>query len=322
MAGGLKVGKDDHMETGIDLEPAKDFPIEHVTIHGHDVAYRRSGHGPVLLLLHGIAGSSRTWVPAMQLLRNNHTVIAPDFLGHGKSAKPLGDYSLGNQASGMRDFLHLLGIERATVVGQSFGGGVAMQFAYQFPERCERLVLVDAGGLGREVSWLLKFLTLPAAEYIMPVVFPTFARTWGDSVSRFFRDRGLRSARHAEMWRSYRSLTETENRQAFIRTIRAVIDPGGQSVSAIDRLYLAAHMPTLIIWGDQDRIIPLIHAHQAHVAIPSSRLEVMEGVGHFPHVEEPIRFVEILLDFLRTTDPSSFTPEEQRDRLRRGAISG
>jgi pimeloyl-ACP methyl ester carboxylesterase len=322
MVRGPRVGKDAGMEPRIRLEPATDLPIEHVAIHGHDVAYRRSGDGPVLLLLHGIAGSSRTWIPAMQLLGRDHTVIAPDFLGHGKSAKPLGDYSLGNQASGIRDFLHLLGIEKATVVGQSFGGGVAMQFAYQFPERCERLVLVDAGGLGREVSWLLRFLTFPAAEYIMPVVFPTFARTWGDSVSRFLGERGLRNARGAEMWRSYRSLTETENRQAFVRTIRAVIDPGGQSVSALDRLYLAAHMPTLIVWGDQDRIIPLIHAHQAHEAIPGSRLEVMEGVGHFPHVEKPLRFVEILLDFLRTTDPSSFTPEEQRDRLRRGAISG
>jgi pimeloyl-ACP methyl ester carboxylesterase len=310
------------MESAIPWEPAKDIPLEHTAIHGHDVAYRRSGAGPVLLLLHGIAGSSRTWVPAMQLLRRNYTVIAPDFPGHGNSAKPLGDYSLGNQASGMRDFLHLLGIERATVIGQSFGGGVAMQFAYQFPERCERLVLVDAGGLGREVSWLLRLLTLPAAEYIMPVVFPAFARTWGDSVSRFLRDRGFRSARSAEMWRSYRSLTEAENRQAFVRTMRAVIDPGGQSVSAMDRLYLAAQMPTLIVWGDQDRIIPLIHAHQAHEAIPGSRLEVMEGVGHFPHAEEPIRFVEILLDFLQTTDPSNFTPEVQRDRLRRGSVSG
>jgi len=254
----------------------------------------------------------------MQLLRRDYLVLAPDFLGHGKSAKPLGDYSLGNHASAMRDFLHVLGVERATVIGQSFGGGVALQFAYQFPERCERLVLVDAGGLGREVNWILRLATLPGAEYVMPVLFPAFVREWGDSVAKLLGNLGIRNAGAAEIWRSDKSLTEQENRRAFLRTMRAVIDPGGQSVSAMDRLYLAARMPTLIVWGDRDRIIPLVHAHKAHGAIPNSRLEVMEGVGHYPHAEDPVRFVEILLDFLDTTEPSRFTPEELRDQLRQG----
>src|SRR5580658_754836 len=169
--------------------------IQHGSIHGHDMVYRREGSGTALLLLHGIAGSSRTWRDVIPLLTDRFTVIAPDLMGHGLSEKPVGDYSLGAFASGIRDLLEVLGIDRATVVGQSFGGGVAMQLAYQHPERCERLVLVDSGGLGREVSWLLRLLTVPAAEYIMPVVFPTFVRTWGDSVSRFLGDRGLRSAR-------------------------------------------------------------------------------------------------------------------------------
>jgi len=296
----------------------EDFPVEHIAVHGHQIGYRRGGRGPVLLLLHGIAGSSCTWVPAMTLLQSDYTVLAPDFLGHGVSAKPLGDYSLGNHASAMRDFLELLGIDRATVVGQSFGGGVAMQFAYQFPERCERLVLVDAGGLGREVNWILRLLTLPAVEYVLPVLFPVFVRDWGDPVARFLGTWGIANAGAAEMWRSYKSLTEAENRRAFVRTMRAVIDPGGQSVSAIGRLYLAAQMPTLIVWGDHDKIIPLAHAYQAHDAIPHSRLAVMEGVGHFPHVEEPARFVEILRDFLHTTEPTEFDSEERRDLLRQG----
>ncbi len=304
------------MDASETATPGEGFAVEHIRIHGEDVAYRRAGQGPVLMLLHGIAGSSGTWIAAMRLLQRDFTVLAPDFLGHGKSAKPLGDYSLGNQASGMRDFLHMLDIGRATVVGQSFGGGVALQFAYQFPEMCERLVLVDAGGLGREVSWLLRLMTLPASEYVMPVLFPGFARGWGDAVVRFLGDRGVRNARATEMWRAYRSLTEHDNRQAFVRTMRSVIDPGGQSVSAMSRLYLAAHMPTLIVWGEQDRIIPVAHAYQAHEAIPNSRLEIMKDAGHFPHVEEPVRFVEILRDFLATTDPSSFTPEERRELLR------
>jgi len=292
--------------------------VEHISIHGHQIGYRRGGEGPVLLLLHGMAGSSLTWVPAMTLLQSDYTVLAPDFLGHGASEKPLGDYSLGNFASTMRDFLDLLGIDRATVVGQSWGGGVAMQFAYQFPERCERLVLVDAGGLGREVNWILRLMALPGGEYLMPALFPAFVRNWGDPVIRRFGGRGFRNSQAAEMWRSYKSLTDAESRHAFVRTMRSVIDPGGQSVSAVDRLYLTAHMPTLIVWGDHDKIIPVDHAYLAHEAIPNSRLEVMEGVGHYPHVEEPVRFVEILRDFLRTTEPSRFNPEEQLDLLRQG----
>jgi pimeloyl-ACP methyl ester carboxylesterase len=307
----------DHQATKTD-----EFPIEHISIHGNDVAYRRAGDGPVLLLLHGIAGSSQTWAPVMGLLERDYTVLAPDFLGHGRSDKPLGDYSLGNHAAGMRDFLDFLDIERATVIGQSFGGGVAMQFAYQFPERCERLVLVDAGGLGREVSWMLRLTTLPAAEFVLPIIFCSPIRTCGESILGLLRGWGIRHARAEEMWRSYASLADPPNRRAFIRTMRAVIDPGGQSVSAMDRLYLAAHMPTLIIWGDKDKIIPVLHAYKAHEAIPNSRLEIMEGVGHYPHVEEPVRFAEILVDFLRTTQPSASTPEELRDQRRRRTGSG
>lgn len=297
------------------------FPVLLTSIHGNDVAYRRAGEGPVLLLLHGIAGSSETWVPAMRLLQRDYTVIAPDFLGHGASAKPPGDYSLGNYAAGLRDLLDVLEIDRASVVGQSYGGGVALQFAYQFPELCERLALVDAGGLGREVSWLLRLVTLPGAEYVLPALFLAPVRDWGNSILSFMRERGIRSDRATEMWRSFGSLTDPANRAAFVRTMRAVIEPGGQAVSAMDRLYLAQEMPTLIVWGDRDKIIPVSHAHQTHDAIPNSRLEIMQGVGHFPHVEDPFRFVEILTDFLRTTEPSNYRPEVRRAALIRGATS-
>ncbi len=257
----------------------------------------------------------------MELLRSEYTMIAPDFLGHGHSAKPMGDYSLGNFASTMRDLLQMLDIDRVTVVGQSFGGGVAMQFAYQFPERCERLVLVDAGGLGREVSWVLRMLTLPGFEYVLPALFPSFSRGWGDAVARFGHRLGYRNPQALEIWRSYRSLTDADSRRAFLRTMRSVIEPGGQSVSAMDRLYLAEQIPTLIVWGGKDRIIPLSHAHQALQAMPRSRLEVLPGAGHFPQAEEPAKFVEVLRDFLRTTEPSKFTPEEMRERLRQGSTS-
>ena len=190
-----------------------------------------------------------------------------------------------------------------------------MQFAYQFPEQCERLVLVDAGGLGREVSWLLRLVTLPGAEYVLPAIFLAPVRDCGNSIFSFLKDRGVQAVRGAEMWRSFASLTDPANRSAFVRTMRAVVDPGGQSVSAMDRLYLAQAMPTLIVWGDRDKVIPLSHAYRAHEAMPQSRLEIMHGVGHFPHVEEPFRFVEILTGFLRTTEPSHFSPETRRIEL-------
>ncbi len=291
-------------------------PLDHVAIHGHDVAYRMEGTGPALVLLHGIAGSSRTWRDVIPRLTDRFTVIAPDLIGHGQSEKPVGDYSLGAFASGVRDLLEVVGIDRATVVGQSFGGGVAMQLAYQHPERCGRLVLVDSGGLGREVNWMLRFMTLPGSEYMMPVIFPGFVRDWGDHLFRMISDRGIRLGRISEMWSAYASLAEAENRQAFTRTLRSVIDPGGQTVSAMDRLYLAAEMPTLIVWGDRDDIIPVSHAYAAHEAMPGSRLVIIEGASHFPQIEAPDQFVEALVDFIDTTEPARLGAEDRARMLR------
>jgi pimeloyl-ACP methyl ester carboxylesterase len=214
----------------------------------------------------------------------------------------MGDYSLGAFASGLRDLLDALGVERATVVGQSFGGGVAMQLAYQHPERCERLVLVGSGGLGREVSWMLRLLSLPGAEQLMPLVFPKTVADAGTHVGRFLHELGLRSPRLSEMWRAYSSLAGAENRKAFVRTMRGVIEPGGQSVSALDRIHLASHLPTLIVWGERDDIIPVDHAYAAHEAIAGSVLRILDDVGHFPHVEDPMQFLEVLTDFLATTE--------------------
>ena len=292
-----------------------DGQLDHVSIHGHDMAYRMGGRGPALILLHGIAGSSRTWRDVIPRLTDRFTVIAPDLIGHGQSEKPVGDYSLGAFASGIRDLLEVLDVDRATIIGQSFGGGVAMQLAYQHPERCERLVLVDSGGLGREVNWMLRFMTLPGSEYVMPVLFPSFVRNWGDGLFRTISSRGIRLGRIAEMWSAYASLAEAENRQAFARTIRSVIDPGGQTVSAMDRLYLASPMPTLIIWGDRDDIIPVSHAHAAHEAMPGSRLEIIEGVGHFPQIEAPEQFVDALVDFIDSTEAARLGAEDRKRML-------
>lgn len=293
-----------------------DLRVRHVRLHDHDIGYRMAGEGPVVLLIHGMAGSSRTWLDVMSILVHDHTVVAPDLLGHGESAKPRGDYSLGAQASGLRDLLvGVLGIERATVVGQSLGGGVAMQFAYQYPELCERLVLAGSGGLGREVNWVLRLLSLPGAELLLPLVCRRGAVSFGDELGEFFVNRGLRAPPLAEMWRAYSSLADPETRRAFIRTVRAVIDSGGQSVSANDRLYLTSAVPTLILWGDRDDIIPVEHAHATAERIVGSRLEIFEKAGHFLHVEQPARFAAVLAEFIEETTPAPRDQEAFRELL-------
>jgi pimeloyl-ACP methyl ester carboxylesterase len=280
-------------------------------IHGHDVAYRAAGSGPVVVLVHGMAGSSATWEQVIPRLAERFTVVAPDLPGHGESAKPHdGDYSLGAFASSVRDLMVTLGHPRATIVGQSLGGGVAMQFAYQFPTRCERLVLVGSGGLGREVTPLLRALAFPGIELLFPVLFAQVWRNAGRGVLAGLRRVGLRpSAYLDEIWRSYESLTDPATRAAFRRTLRSVVDHGGQLVNAHDRLPLAEAIPTLIVWGENDAIIPSTHAAATQAALPNSRVEVFEGVGHFPHCEAPERFRQVLTDFIESTEPAAITED-------------
>lgn len=287
-----------------------------VRIHGHEVSYRMAGDGPAILLVHGIAGSSTTWRSVLPALAKHHTVIAPDLLGHGHSAKPRGDYSLGAYASGIRDLLVVLGHERVSLVGHSLGGGVAMQFAYQFPEWAERLVLVASGGLGKEVSPLLKAVTLPGAEYVLPLLLHPKLREVAELPGHVASRVGWRpSDTLREVWRSYTTLTDRAGQTAFVQTVRSVIDLGGQRVSAHDRLYLAAAVPTLVVWGDRDRIIPVAHAHRAAEAIPGARLEILPGAGHFLPWQDSAWFLSVLEDFLATTAPSHVPEERWRQLL-------
>jgi pimeloyl-ACP methyl ester carboxylesterase len=297
--------------------------FQQASIHGHGMAFRTGGTGPVILLVHGMAGSSSTWRPVMPALAEHFTVVAPDLPGHGASAKPRGDYSLGALADSLRDLLTVLGHERATLVGRSLGGGVAMQFAYQFPERCERLVLVSSGGLGEDVNPLLRALSLPGAEYLLALGCNRWAREAGGTVVRSLRRFGLRPGpQFGDVWDSYASLTDGETRAAFMQTLRSVVDPAGQRVSATDRLYLARDVPTLIVWGANDRILPAHQAHATHAAIPGSRLEIFEGVGHYPNCEDPERFVKVVEDFMTSTTPAVVSTPRWRELLLRDAHVG
>jgi pimeloyl-ACP methyl ester carboxylesterase len=291
-----------------------------ITLHGHSVAYRIAGDGPLVGLIHGITESQDVWRDVIPLLAERYTVIAADLLGHGHSAKPRGDYSLGAYASGLRDLLGALGYERGTVVGRSLGGGIALQFAYQYPEYTERLVLVASGGLGREVHPLLRAATLPGSEIVMPLIAPDWVVQAGTRVAETLSRIGVRpSSDVAEIARGYASLNDRETREAFMHTLRAVIDPGGQRVSARDRLYLAEDMPTLIVWGENDPIIPVEHGREAERLIPSSRLVEFPGAGHWPQLDDPELFAETLVDFIETTEPYEFDLDRMREQLRRGA---
>jgi pimeloyl-ACP methyl ester carboxylesterase len=284
------------------------------------MAYRQSGEGPSILLVHGITNDSQSWQPVIRRLAREHDVIAPDLPGHGSSSRQRGDHSLGAHACMLRDLVQAIGRDRVTVVGHSLGGGVAMQFAYQFPEMVERLVLVCSGGLGCEVSPLIRSAALPGAEQVLPLLTSQPLIGTGMRVAGVLGRLGFQpGADLAEVSRGLASLGDTERRAAFVRTVRSVVSPFGQRVSAMDRLYLAEHVPTLIVWGERDPIIPVEHGRSAHLAVPSSRFEVFEDAGHFPQLDDPERFSDLLTDFIEETVPAEHDMDSLRERLLAGA---
>jgi pimeloyl-ACP methyl ester carboxylesterase len=290
-----------------------------ITLHGRSQSYRIAGSGPVLLLLHGIAGSADAWIPSMPLLASRFTVIAPDLPGHGSSDKTPGDYSLGALANSVRDLLVGLGHTRATIAGHSLGGGIAMQFAYQYPERCERLVLVASGGLGRSVNGLLRAAALPGAGLVLSVAAPPIVAVGGLLGSLAGRV-GLRPAPDVrEVSRGFATLVDGQTRSAFLDTLRCVVSPGGQRVDATGKLYLAAGMPVLIVWGSRDPIIPAEHGRRAHGLIPGSTYVEFADAGHMPHADDPHRFAEVVLDFAAENPPFEATAENWALLLAAGA---
>lgn len=270
-----------------------------VVLHGHSLAYHDSGSGPAILFIHGITGSQRQWAHLVDRLDDDYRVVVPDLFGHGQSAKPVGDYSLGAHAGTLRDLLDRLEIDRVTLVGHSLGGGIAMLFAYLFPERVDRLVLVSSGGLGREVNPVLRAATLPAADLVLPVIASGWVRQRVTGATRTLAGLGLRpGADLTEVWRGFTSLGDPDTRRAFLATTRAVLDPGGQTISAHDYLSEAAPRPTLVIWGTKDRVIPVSHAVAAQQAIEGCQVELFDGAGHFPHLDDPDHFVEVVRAFV------------------------
>ena len=288
------------------VDPTATYPLEQIRLHGHQVAYRKAGEGPAILLVHGITSSSDTWDRVFEPLAENFTVIAPDLIGHGQSAKPRGDYSMGAYASGLRDLLVALEVESATFVGHSLGGGITMQLAYQHPELCERLVLVSSGGLGPEVSLMLRAATLPGSELVIPWLTKAGLLSLGRGAAGLLGKVGLQPGTDLEeVARGFATLADVDAMKAFVLTLRASVDLEGQRVDARDRLYLAGEGPSLIVWGEHDRIIPVKHGREAHKLIAGNQLEIFPESGHFPHRAEPLRFAGLLRDFINSTEPAA-----------------
>jgi len=287
------------------------FEAWEVELHGHRAVYHAAGSGPPVVLIHGMVNSSRHWREVAVRLAESHTVIAPDLIGHGDSATPRGDYSLGAHAAAIRDLLVAIGVGPATVVGHSLGGGVAMQYFWQFPDRVERLALVSSGGLGPEVSPMLRGAALPGAGAAIRLAAHDRALTGLGAAAAELERRGKRAAVYMRaIARAMRPLQESGSRKAFVETLRSVIDVRGQRVSAVDRLYLLGPVPSLIVWGERDRTIPIDHGRAAHAAIPGSRFVSLPRAAHFPHLEDPEGLAEALREFIEETRPHRLTEAE------------
>jgi pimeloyl-ACP methyl ester carboxylesterase len=263
--------------------PAAVASHEIINLNGHRVAYRDAGAGEVLLLVHGLSGSSSSWAEVMPKLSSKYRVIAIDLLGHGRSDKPRGEYSPAVFARLLRDLLDALGIDKVTVVGHSLGGGVAMTFASHHRSYCRRLVLLNSGGFGSEVSALLRMCSLPGAGFALPLIAACRAIWTGEAAT-------------------VRELVPNrDDRRVFLRTLRSVVNLRGQAASALSCLHAFADLPTQIIAGENDRIIPVAHAHAAHHALPGSRLDIIGGAGHDPQIQQSEIVADLIDDFVTQT---------------------
>lgn len=292
----------------------EDLEIE---LHGNLISYRKGGSGPPMVLLHGIASNNRTWDPVIEQLAKTHTVIAPDLIGHGRSAKPMGDYSIGGYASIVRDLLLALEIERFTLVGHSLGGGIALQLLHMAPELVGRIVLVDSGGLGRGLGMVLRAASLPGAPIFLRTVASPPVQSTGRAAGGLLRRVGLKLPTDVvEGFAGLASLHDSGARQAFLNTVHASTSLGGQRVSAVDKLYLLDGCPALTIWGDHDTIIPVEHAYEAQELVPDMTLAIVAGAGHFPHIDAPDHFIKLVTDFEDSTQPSTITLESLGETMR------
>ncbi|MEU7768655.1 alpha/beta fold hydrolase [Nocardia sp. NPDC049190] len=275
--------------------------LESVVLHNDVLRFVDVGAGPAVVLVHGLLGSHESWTPQIRMLAKKHRVVAPDLFGHGESDKPAGDYSLSSHAATLRDLMDHLEIPTAAFVGHSLGGGIVMQLLYLFPERVDGLCLVSSGGLGPEVSLLLKAATLPGSEVVLPVLASTWLRRNTEAALRRLGRLGfpLQPSRGAtETWRTLETMSDKSSKAAFLASTRAVVGLRGQTVSATQHLAKFESIPSLLVWGGRDRMIPAAHAGNLRREVPHSRIEIFPNAGHFPQLDEPLLFFHVLDQFL------------------------
>ena len=258
---------------------------------GLDLSYvELRGQGAPLVLLHGVGSSIDSWGDIPQrLAAQGRTVVAVDLLGHGGSSAGNGDFSLGSHASAVRDLLDHLGHEGPLhIVGHSLGGGVALQFAYQFPDRIASMTLVSSGGLGPDVGAPLRAASLPGSELVLRAVCSrsivrTMSRSGVVLGSVGIRPKMLTSRSIAKL----EALRDGRRLAGFLSTVRSVVGPDGQRVCALDKMQGLDPHRVLIVWGDRDPMLPMAHGLEAHERLPGSRLVVVPGAGHHPHNDDP-----------------------------------
>ncbi|GFG55809.1 alpha/beta fold hydrolase [Mycolicibacterium agri] len=284
------------------------------------IAYTVAGDGPALLLVHGLGGTRQTWQYLIDDLARTHTVIAPDLPGHGESDLPAGDYSLGAHACALRDLTLALGHKRFSVVGHSLGGGIALQTAYQFPERVDRLLLISSGGLGPEVSVALRAATLPGADAIIAALGRLPAAVTSRTMAAL--PAWLSGPDAEQIADLLTALRDSKQRTAFIRTARSVINWRGQAVSARRHTGLLHGVPVLAAWGSADTTIPPDHHRDFAARVPDAVTVEIDGAGHYPHETHSARLLEPIQDFLASTKPCEYSEQSWVRRLRRASGFG
>jgi len=287
---------------------------------GGSIAFTTAGSGDAVVLIHGLGGNRGTWDRVVESLAVTHSVITLDLPGHGESDAPDGDYSLGAHATAVRDLLLLLGHTSATIAGHSLGGGVALQFAYQFPQHVDRLVLISSGGLGPELSPLLRAVTLPGGGTLVAGLAHAPSVLTRAMLPIVATVPGLLARQDVPpLARGLDAMAGSRQRRAFLHTARSVIDWRGQAVSATGHLDVLADIPVLTAWGTDDRTIPPHHHRTLARALPGTRTAEIADAGHFPHETAPERLLPAVREFLDRTEPFRYDLTRWREVLTRAA---
>ena len=252
--------------------------------------------GSIVILIHGLAASAEIWMRNVEALARHHRVYVPDLIGFGRADKPGPSFSPLDYIPFFDDFMKALSIDRASLVGQSLGGGIALQYTLRFPQKVAKLVLVDSAGLGKEVIWTLRLMSIP----LLGEIFTRPSRKGVEFVFKLaVRDQALITKDFVELY--YGFFTQPGFREFFLRLLRRIVNARGgreELLAPIKNNLSTIRQPVLIIWGDKDRVLPVKHGYLAKEKLPNARLEIMEGCGHIPFFEQAEEFNRLVLEFL------------------------